>query len=297
MRKKFDSKWTPMNVVAMVVMLIFSLIIIFPLVWAFISSFKHRLDWTWNKIGFPSNEYSFEPRAWQWENYSIALSRLFVPTEKGNVYMYQQAFNSIFYAATFTAASIFMHCLIAYIVAKYNFKFGKVVYSIVLVTMMLPIVGSMSSGLQVRQALGIYGKYWGELAITFGGFGGMHFLIFYACFKAIPWSYAEAAQMDGAGHFKIFIRIMVPLAWSTITGVLILNFIAAWNNYQTPLVYLPNMPTLAVGLFMFKSKADELSSEPRRLAATMMVATPTLLLFVIFRNKIMGNIAIGGLKG
>ncbi len=211
--------------------------------------------------------------------------------------MWQQALNSVLYAGAFTVVPIFMHALIAYIVAKYNFKACKIVYGLVLVTLMLPIVGSMSSGLQVRQWLHIDGTFIGELLIAGGGFGGMQFLIFYACFKAIPWSYAEAAQMDGAGHFSIFIRIMMPLAWSTVSACSILAFIAAWNNYQTPLVYIPNMPTLAVGLFMFKEAKDEYSSVPNSFAATMIISVPTLVLFVLFRNKIMGNIAVGGLKG
>lgn len=297
MRKKLDSKYTPLNLVATFVMILFSIVILFPLFWALINSFKHQMDWTWNKIGFPSNEYSFQPRAWQWENYSIAFTRMFVKTANGKVFMWQQAINSVLYAGAFTFAGVFMHSLIAYIVAKYRFKFGKVLYTIVLVTMMLPIVGSMSSGLQVREMLHINETFIGEFLITLGGFGGMHFLIFYACFKAIPWSYAEAAQMDGAGHFMIFLRIMMPLAWSTVSAVAILQFIGYWNNYQHVLVYIPNMPTLAVGLFQFKERPDETSTEPRRLAATMMVALPTLALFVAFRNKIMGNIAVGGLKG
>lgn len=293
---KLNSKYTPMNIVACFVMMIFAIIILFPLFWAFFSSFKTRLDWIDNKLGFPSADFG-----WRFKNYEEALTRMFVllKTDEGTkkIYMWRQAINSVLYAGSFTFVTIFMHSLVAYVVSKYNFKFCKIIYGIVLVTLMLPIVGSMSSGLQVRQMLGIDGTFIGELLIAAGGFGGMQFLIFYACFKAIPWSYAEAAQMDGAGHFMIFIRIMMPLAWSTVSACSILSFIGLWNNYQTPLVYMPNMPTLAVGLFMFKEAKDEYSSVPNSFAATMIISVPTLVLFVLFRNKIMGNIAVGGLKG
>lgn len=295
-RRKLDTKYTPMNIIAAIIMLFFSIVILFPLIWAFFSSFKNKIDWIDNKLGLPSPEFG-----WRFKNYEEAFTRMFVKitTETGSkkIYMWQQAINSVLYASAFTFVAIFMHALIAYVISKYKFKFGKVVYGIVLVTLMLPIVGSMSSGLQVRQMLGINGTFIGELLIAAGGFGGMQFLIFYACFKAIPWSYAEAAQMDGAGHFMIFLRIMIPLAWSTISACSILSFIALWNNYQTPLVYIPNMPTLAVGLFMFKDAKDEYSSVPNNFAASMIISLPTLLLFVAFRNKIMGNIAVGGLKG
>lgn len=297
MRRRLDGKYAPLNLVATFIMILFSIIILVPLFWALISSFKSAADWNFNKVGFPSNEMCPWERAWNFDNYLVAFTRMFVKTERGKVFMWQQAINSVIYSGAFTFASVFMHALVAYIVAKYKFKFGKVLYTIVLVTLMLPIVGSMASGLQVRDMLHINGTFIGELLIALGGFGGMHFLIFYACFKAIPWSYAEAAQMDGAGHFMIFLRIMMPLAWSTVSAVAILQFIGYWNNYQHVMVYIPNMPTLAYGLFKFKNWVDEKSSEPRRLAGTMMVALPTLILFIAFRNKIMGNIAVGGLKG
>lgn len=297
-RNKLEKKWTPLNIAVTLILLVFAFIIIYPIVWGLINSFKHILDWNTNKLGFPTDTFipKGEP-AWQFVNYEIALMRMFIQVDTRKVYTWEMALNSVIYAGVMTFVTVFMHSLIAYIVSKYKFRFGKVVYGIVLVTMMLPIVGSMASGLQVRRDLGIYGKFIGEVAIAAGGFGGMHFLIFYACFKSISWSYAEAAQMDGAGHFMIFLRIMLPLAWSTVSAVALLNFIGYWNNYETPLVYLPNMPTLAVGLFRFKSTFSNYSSEPRTLAATMIIAIPTLALFIAFRNKIMGNIAVGGLKG
>ncbi len=300
-RRKLDNKYTPLNLLATFIMLLFSVVILVPLFWALMSSFKSATDWNFNKIGFPSDEIlpgiPTGERAWNFDNYAVAFTRMYVKTVNGKVFFWQQAINSLIYAGAFTFASVFMHALVAYIVAKYKFKFGKVLYTIVLVTLMLPIVGSMSSGLQVRDMLHINGTFVGELLITLGGFGGMHFLIFYACFKAIPWSYAEAAQMDGAGHFMIFLRIMMPLAWSTVSAVAILQFIGYWNNYQHVMVYIPNMPTLSLGLFRFKEWIDEKSTEPARLAGTMMVALPMLILFITFRNKIMGNIAVGGLKG
>ena len=298
MRKRLEKKWTPLNIVVTLILLVFAFVIIYPLVFGIIGSFKHELDWNGNYLGLPNNQWHGEA-AWQWENYRYAIFEMYVEigATLRPVRVPEMALNSILYAGGMTFASVFMHALVAYIVAKYKFKFGPILYGVVLVTMMLPIVGSMASAIQVRNDLHIYGHYITEFAVALGGFGGTHFLIFYACFKSISWSYAEAAQMDGAGHFMIFIRIMMPLAWSTVSAVAILQFIHYWNNYEAPMVYLPNMPTLAYGLYRFRTTSDPLKTEPKVLAASMIIAVPTLALFVAFRNKIMGNIAVGGLKG
>ena len=127
MRRKLETKYTPLNLVATFVMILFSIVILLPLFCALISSFKSPTDWRRNPIGFPkSYDFLKNTPAWNFDNYSIVFMRMTVKTpNNGKVFMWQQAINSIIYASSFTFATVFMHSLIAYIVAKYKFKFGK----------------------------------------------------------------------------------------------------------------------------------------------------------------------------
>ena len=106
-------------------------------------------------------------------------------------------------------------------------------------------------------------------------------------------------MIEGAGHFRIMTTIMFPLT-ATIFGVLFLQkFIELWNNYMTPVTYLPSYPTLSYAAYQFQFAADspEVAVTPVQLAGLLSLALPVFVLFLIFRNKLMGSLTMGGLKG
>jgi raffinose/stachyose/melibiose transport system permease protein/N-acetylglucosamine transport system permease protein len=94
----------------------------------------------------------------------------------------------------------------------------------------------------------MYNTYWGPIVASFGGFG-MGFVLLYGFFKNISWTYAEAAFLDGAGHFTVFLRIMVPMAMPAITAIAIQGAIGIWNEYYTFYMYAPDRVTVALGLY------------------------------------------------
>jgi ABC-type glycerol-3-phosphate transport system permease component len=127
---------------------------------------------------------------------------------------------------------------------------------------------------------------------------GLYYLLFHAAFKNLSWGYAEAAEIDGASEWTIMVKIMFPLVASTFGVIMLLFFISYWNDYMTPLLYLPSYPTIAVGLYKFYSAPGQQTGLiPMQLTGCMLVMVPILIIFIIFRNKIMSNVAIGGLKG
>ena len=162
--------------------------------------------------------------------------------------------------------------------------------------MLLPIIGSLAAEVQMADAFNFRNNLIG-ICIMKCKYPGLYFLVFYATFKGVSWTYAEAAQMDGAGHFKIFIEVMLPLIKSTIFAVFILMFIEYWNDYYTPMMFLPERPTLSYGLFIFQNKNSVSGDTPLKFASAMLTCVPVLILFVIFKDKIMGNVTMGGIKG
>ena len=114
---------------------------------------------------------------------------------------------------------------------------------------------------------------------------------------AIPESFSEAAKIDGAGNFTIMVTIMLPLVKTTFSTIFLIYFINFWNDYQTPLLYMPNRPTISYGLYRFGNSVNaELSSVPMQIMGSMLVFIPILLVFTLFSKKMMGNISMGGLK-
>ena len=87
-------------------------------------------------------------------------------------------------------------------------------------------------------------------------FLGIYFLVFYSILKSLPKTFTEAAKIDGAHNFTIMLKIIFPLTITTFATILLLNFIAYWNDYQVPLIYLPSYPTIALGLFRMGTSSD-----------------------------------------
>ena len=90
---------------------------------------------------------------------------------------------------------------------------------------------------------------------------------------------------------------MFPLILPTISTLALLAFIGFWNDYQTPMIYMPDIPTIAYGLFVYQFSTDNLiSSVPLQLTGCMIVSIPVMIIFVVFRNKLIMNVSLGGLK-
>lgn len=280
------------SIVSFIVIGLYSISLLLPLFWALSSIFKTALEFPRNIMGLP--------REWTIENITGAFKILKadVETTTGTraVYAAEMLINSLIYALGCTIVTTFAQLSVAYCVAKFKFFLKKIIYGIVIVMMLLPIVGALPSAIQMSRMVGTYDSIVGIFFMSYT-FGGMHFLILYATYQGIPNDYAEAAQIDGASHFAVFFKIMIPLGMASITAVAILLFITYWNDYYTPMVYLPSMPTIAYGLFRFSVSPENSNSVPVQLTGCLMVSLPIIILFLVFKNKIMGNVMVGGLKG
>lgn len=291
MRKVSLKKAFPL--IFFIIFILYAITVIVPIIWVLFTSLKSKIEFILNPLGIPQE--------WKFSNYPEAFRELYVQISVASgfrkVFMWELFFNTLVYAIGSTLVSVFTRCVSAYVVARYNFRFKQLLYSIVIITMILPIIGSTPSALQVMRIFGFYDSLPAIIFMS-GGFTGMSFLIFYATFKGISWEYAEAAFIDGASHMKVMLSIMIPLAKVTFMIMFLTGFIGDWNDYTTPLIYMPNTPTIAYGLFTFQfSNVNAVSGVPYLMAACMLVFMPIFVLFMLFKNQLIGNLTMGGLKG
>lgn len=186
--------------------------------------------------------------------------------------------------------------LVGYATAKFNYKFNGVLTAFVITAMTLPIVGNLPSSLVIFRALNLYDNFLGVWFSKFY-FISVYFMVFRATFKGISPAYSEAAKIDGAGNLKVFLSIMIPLVKGTFATIFLLMFVVYWNDYGTPLLLLPSYPTVSLGLYYYRFRASAKTQDtPSQVAGCMAAFIPILIIFVLFRNKLMGNISMGGLK-
>ena len=286
------------GIVATLLLGIYAASLIFPLIWAMYSSFIGRLDFKNNPIFGAPTIQGFQPL-----NFVQAFQELQVAirTSNGGVrpaYFLEMMFNSVTWSVGSSLVAELSRCMCAYVVAKFrHHKWTRYIHSLVIILMIISFPSNLASSINFNKMVGMYNNMWLRIvgSITFTG---SHFLFFYAAFRNLSWGYAEAAYIDGASHFTVMWKIMMPLVKTTFFALFLLDFITAWNDYSTSMVYMPSYPTVAYGLYKMQSLGGKFgSSVPLRLASCTVVILPTLLLFIIFKDKLMGNLALGGLKG
>ena len=210
--------------------------------------------------------------------------------------------NTLFYALGGSFMDVATSLVVAYMVAKYRFPFSNFLYGMVLVLLIIPIVGNYPAQIKLMKDLALFNTHAG-IIITSITFTGTYFLILAGFFEGIPDSYAEAAEIDGASQFSIFIKIFVPLAGKIFATIMLLTFINRWNNYQTALMYFPSLPTVAYAVFQVSNQTFNPNPElkgawdtPQKIAACMSLAMPLIIVFIFLNKRIMGDISLGGLK-
>lgn len=194
---------------------------------------------------------------------------------------------------------VFFTTLFAYVEAKYEFFGRKFFFNLGIVLMILPIVGNLPSAMQINKALNVYDNLFMNIITSpVGCFYGTNFLLMYGAFKVIPWDYAEAAFIDGAGHYTVLFKIYLRMALPQAVVLFVLGFMGTWNDYSTYLIWLPSTPNISYGMYVFYQKANAFRvSLPQLMAGFTMVMIPTVAIYCATQRIINSKFAIGGLKG
>ena len=148
-------------------------------------------------------------------------------------------FNSIWYTFLQAGLACFTPCVTGYVMSKYTFRGRNLIFAIAVGCMVIPIVGASASYMKTIAFFRLYDNPLYIVVTSLGGFGGS-FLVYYGFFKSVSWSYAEAAEIDGAGPFKIFFLVMLPHATPILLTYAITGAIANWNVCDAIILYLPS---------------------------------------------------------
>ena len=230
---------------------------------------------------------------YQLSNY-IEVFEVVGSDDAGGVTFVGMIVNSMYFSFLGPFLTIFVTAQLAYVTSKYKFFGAGGVYYIVLVVITLPIYGTQSAMYKLLFNLGFLNSPL-MILTSLNGFS-IYYMYFYGFFKSMSWTYGEAAQLDGATHWGIYFKIMLPQSLPMFGALFMMLWIVDWNSYATALVYLPEMPTLAVGIYNFKSWTDRNGRLDLLYAACAIAMLPPMLLFILCNNTLMSNVSIGGIK-
>lgn len=282
MTKRSNAEKTAV-IIFFIIFVLYAVIMLFPVLWCVNNSFKSQRDFMFDTWGLPKD--------FTLENWKSVFD---IKIDGTNILgMFLNSFILIIFCSF---CSISSSAVTAYCLAKYDFKGKSVFYSVAVILMMIPSTGSTAAIYYLYSAIGLYDTYIGIIIMNMGGFGS-GFLLLYGFFKNLPWSYSEAGFIDGASHFTIFFKIMLPMALPGIGAVAILTCIGIWNDYYTIYMYAPTKITVAYGLQRFVSRTYYNPNYPQLFSMMIVSMIPVIAIFCAFQKTILNNTAIGGLKG
>lgn len=290
-------KISPFNIICCILLFVYTIAMLILIGWGFFTALKTQMQFRTDKIGLPPGM----PWEWEWNNLLFVFSRfqiVITTTTVANkpIGFWEMLINTLLYAGGCAIISAVVTCVVAYLTTNFDYALSKIVTATVIVTMILPIVGAYPSEMQILKALGVYNTRFGPWIQKFN-FLGLYFLVFQATFKSMSKEFSEAASIDGANEMQILLKIMFPIVRNTLFTVIILNFVAFWNDYQAPLLYFPDFPTLTYGLYFFsRHGGNAMSTVPMKMSASFIILLPILIIFLAFRNRILGNVTMGGVK-
>ena len=204
---------------------------------------------------------------------------------------------TLIYAGIGALCSTFMPMFMGYLCSMYSNKVSSFLYAVVLFVIATPIIGATPATINLMRSIRLYDTFLGEF-IRRSTFTNMYFLIFFAYFKSLSSGFSEAAEIDGASQLSIMFRIYLPLAANIFFTVYLILFVNYWNDFTTPMMFLPSRPTLSYAIY-FTTTLDSGSSfnrDTRRMAALMVFAIPIIVIFSIFNKRLMTNLTMGGVK-
>ena len=257
---------------------VFSVIMMYPMAWMLVTSFKSNAD-------IHKNKAKFFPAEWTVEGYRSAFEK--APIGDWLV-------NSIVITVVITFAVILTSTLIGYVFAKYEFKFKRSLFLLMLATMMVPPQVTMIPRYLMIQKMHLFNTRWAlivpGLVSAFAIYLARQFI------TDVPDSLCEAAKMDGAGPLRIYWSVILPNIKPAIGSIAIFTAMANWNDYLNPLLMLNDIDkmTLPLGLVMFDSQRSvDLAAT---MAAAAMIMMPMILIFVLFQRQFIKGMTMSGIK-
>ena len=266
-------------------LLLFALLMIYPLLWLFFSSFKSDIEI------FAST--SLLPESWSFSSYTQGWSVM------SGLYTY-----SLFYLNTFRLViptvifTILSSILVAYGFARYQFPLKNVMFMLVLSGLLLPQEILMVPRYMMFRSLGWIDSYLPFIIPAMFATYPFFIYMFIQFFRGIPKELDESARIDGCNSIGVLTRIIIPNAKPAIFTATIFQFLWRWNDFYNPLIYISSVRKYPVALILrtYLDQSDRIFWN-RVLAMSMLSMVPCIIIFALFQRYIVEGVVTTGIKG
>ena len=269
------------TVVSHVMLTLWSVLVILPLVWVFLSSFKTTSQIFASPLTLPTKL--------QFDNYTSAWS---------DSHLGLYLLNSVVVVTSALVVVMVLGAAAAYSLARYPFPGSRILYYLILAGLTFPIFLAIVPLFFVLKNFGLLNTLPG-LSATYVAFAFPFTVFFlYPFFRALPQEIAEAAELDGAGEWRTFWQVMLPMARPGMVAVAIFNFLGLWNQFLLPVALNTDESkyVLSQGMARFASQAGYAVNFGALFAGVVITVVPVLVVYMLFQRQLQGSLSQGTLK-
>ncbi|MBI3325265.1 MAG: carbohydrate ABC transporter permease [Nitrospinae bacterium] len=253
-----------------------------PFYWMVISALKDNSQ-------IVARPIQWWPSPVRWDNFASAMNYPGFPFPRF-------LWNSIFYAGSVTIGTVISCAAVGYGFARLRFPGRDLLFVITVSTMMLPGIVIFIPTFVLFKHLGLLGTY---APLILPAFLGNAFFIFLLrqFFRGLPSDLSDAARLDGAGEFRIFWQIMLPLVRPALMIVAVLSFLWTWHEFFGPLIYLADRSQYPLSLGLFAFRAQHTTEWSLLMAASTLTTLPLVVIFFFTQRSFLEGITLTGIKG
>lgn len=259
---------------------LFAIMNIVPLFWMVVNSFKKEQEYAANPFSLPTHfQFSNYVEAWKVANMDVYF------------------FNSILVTLVSLIVTVLLGALAAYFLSRFQFKLRGLTYSLFLLGMLVPIHATLIPIFLIMQKLHLIDTYF-SLILPYTAFHlSLTVFILEGFMKGFPKDLEESGVVDGAGIYRIFWAIILPITRPALATVIILNFIYNWNEYLFALVLITSseLKTLPLGLANFVG--IETASLTLQMAALTIALIPIIIFYLLLQKQLVAGMTAGAVKG
>ncbi|WP_163542417.1 carbohydrate ABC transporter permease [Occultella kanbiaonis] len=263
------------------VLILWSIVVILPLLWTLLSSFKTSSEIFASPFALPAE--------WNFDNYYSAWTSAGI----GGMFL-----NTVIVVGFALVLVMLLGGMCAYVLARFVFPGRRAIYYLMLAGLTFPVFLAIVPLFFILRNIGLLNTLPG-LILTYVAFA-LPFTVFflYSFFKGLPEEIAEAAAIDGAGEWRTFFQVMLPMAKPGMASVAIFNFLGLWNQFLLPVALNTDQDNyvLSQGMAGFASSAGYAVDFGSLFAAVVITVVPVLIVYVVFQRQLQGSVSQGTSK-
>ncbi len=268
------------KIVIYLILILWAITTIFPFIWVIVNSFKPSAEVLTSSFSLP--------KEFTWDNYTNAFSKLKI----ANAYK-----NSLLISGTVTVGVISVSTMMAFALTRYEFRGKKIIESMLVASLMFPVFSTIIPVFRLMSITDLLNSNWAVILPQIAGNLSFATIVLIGFLKSIPIEMEEAAYMEGANVFQVFLKIIIPLSKASISTVAIFSFLWSYNDLFVQKIMIKDNTKYPIASLLEEISSKYGTDYGLMASSVTLIVVPVLFVYIFLQKNIMKGLTAGAIKG